>query len=100
FFTLAAGILIVRTQIRLPPLTRFIDGTSPIFAGKVFPFCFITIACEAISGFHSLISSGTTPKMILRESPARFIGYAAMLLESLVGVMAIVAACSMTPGVY
>jgi carbon starvation protein len=84
----------------MPPLTRFIDGTGPIFAGKIFPFCFITIACGAISGFHSLISSGTTPKMILRESHARFIGYGAMLLESFVGVMAMVAACSMTPGVY
>ncbi len=100
FFTLAAGILIVRPQILMPPLTRFIDGTGPIFAGKIFPFCFITIACGAISGFHSLISSGTTPKMILRESHARFIGYGAMLLESFVGVMAMVAACSMTPGVY
>src|SRR5260370_4535891 len=84
----------------MPPLTRFIDGTGPIFAGKIFPFCFITIACGAISGFHSLISSGTTPKMILRESHARFIGYGAMLLESFVGVMAMVAACSMTPGGY
>ena len=84
----------------MPPLTRFVDGTGPIFAGKIFPFCFITIACGAISGFHSLISSGTTPKMILRESHARFIGYGAMLLESFVGVMAMVAACSMTPGVY
>jgi carbon starvation protein len=100
FFTLAAGILIVRPQILMPPLTRFIDGSGPIFAGKIFPFCFITIACGAISGFHSLISSGTTPKMILRESHARFIGYGAMLLESFVGVMAMVAACSMTPGVY
>jgi carbon starvation protein len=100
FFILAAGILIVRPQILMPPLTRFIDGTGPIFAGKIFPFCFITIACGAISGFHSLISSGTTPKMILRESHARFIGYGAMLLESFVGVMAMVAACSMTPGVY
>jgi len=100
FFTLAAGILIVRPQILMPPLTRFIDGTGPIFAGKIFPFCFITIACGAISGFHSLISSGTTPKMILRESHARYIGYGAMLLESFVGVMAMVAACSMTPGVY
>jgi len=100
FFILAAGILIVRPQILMPPLTRFIDGTGPIFAGRIFPFCFITIACGAISGFHSLISSGTTPKMILRESHARFIGYGAMLLESFVGVMAMVAACSMTPGVY
>jgi carbon starvation protein len=71
-----------------------------VFAGKIFPFCFITIACGAISGFHSLISSGTTPKLILRESHARFIGYGAMLLESFVGVMAMVAACAMTPGVY
>jgi carbon starvation protein len=71
-----------------------------VFAGKVFPFCFITIACGAISGFHSLISSGTTPKMILRESHARVIGYGAMLLESFVGVMAMVAACAMPPGVY
>ena len=100
FFTLAAGILFVRPAVLMPPLTRFVDGTGPIFAGKIFPFCFITIACGAISGFHSLISSGTTPKMILRESHARFIGYGAMLLESFVGVMAMVAACSMAPGVF
>ncbi len=99
-FSLAAGILFVRPDVLMPPLTRFIDGTGPVFAGKIFPFCFITIACGAISGFHSLISSGTTPKMILRESQARFIGYGAMLLESFVGVMAMVAACAMTPGVY
>jgi carbon starvation protein len=99
-FSLAAGILLVRPQVLMPPLTRFVDGTGPVFAGKIFPFCFITIACGAISGFHSLISSGTTPKMILRESHARFIGYGAMLLESFVGVMAMVAACAMTPGVY
>ncbi len=99
-FSLAAGILFVRPQVLMPPLTRFIDGTGPVFAGKIFPFCFITIACGAISGFHSLISSGTTPKMILREGHARFIGYGAMLLEAFVGVMAMVAACSMTPGVY
>src|SRR6266478_1939068 len=99
-FSLAAGILFVRPQILMPPLTRFIDGTGPVFAGKIFPFCFITIACGAISGFHSLISSGTTPKMILRESHARFIGYGAMLLESFVGVMAMVAACAMPPGIY
>jgi carbon starvation protein len=99
-FSLAAGILIVRPQVLMPPLTRFVDGTGPVFAGKIFPFCFITIACGAISGFHSLISSGTTPKMILRESHARFIGYGAMLLESFVGVMAMVAACAMPPGVY
>jgi carbon starvation protein len=99
-FSLAAGILVVRPHVLMPPLTRFIDGSGPVFAGKIFPFCFITIACGAISGFHSLISSGTTPKMILRESQARLIGYGAMLLESFVGVMAMVAACAMTPGVY
>jgi carbon starvation protein len=99
-FSLAAGILLVRPHILMPPLTRFVDGSGPVFAGKIFPFCFITIACGAISGFHSLISSGTTPKMIQRETHARFIGYGAMLLESFVGVMAMVAACAMTPGVY
>ena len=99
-FSLAAGILIVRPEVHMPALTKFIDGTGPVFAGKIFPFCFITIACGAISGFHSLISSGTTPKMIQREGHARFIGYGAMLLESFVGVMAMVAACAMTPGVY
>src|SRR6202158_1050307 len=99
-FSLAAGILLVRPQVLMPPLTRFVDGSGPVFAGKIFPFCFITIACAAISGFHSLISSGTTPKMIQREGHARFIGYGAMLLESFVGVMAMVAACAMTPGVY
>ena len=99
-FTLAAGILLVRPHVLMPPLTRFVDGNGPVFAGKIFPFCFITIACGAISGFHSLISSGTTPKMIQREAHARFIGYGAMLLESFVGVMAMVAACAMTPGVY
>jgi carbon starvation protein len=99
-FSLAAGILLVRPQVLMPPLTRFVDGNGPVFAGKIFPFCFVTIACGAISGFHSLISSGTTPKMIQREGHARFIGYGAMLLESFVGVMAMVAACAMTPGVY
>jgi carbon starvation protein len=99
-FALAGGILFVRPHVLMPALTRFTDGTGPVFAGKIFPFCFITIACGAISGFHSLISSGTTPKMILRESHARFIGYGAMLLESFVGVMAMVAACAMTPGTY
>jgi len=99
-FSLAAGILLVRPEILMPPLTKFIDGNGPVFAGKIFPFCFITIACGAISGFHSLISSGTTPKMILRESESRFIGYGAMLMESFVGVMAMVAACAMSPGMY
>jgi len=99
-FSLAAGILLVRPLVLMPPLTRFTDGSGPVFAGKIFPFCFITIACGAISGFHSLISSGTTPRMIRREGHARFIGYGAMLLESFVGVMAMVAACAMHPGVY
>src|SRR6202795_4304163 len=99
-FSLAAGILLVPPQVLMPPLTRFVDGSGPVFAGKIFPFCFITIACGAISGFHSLISSGTTPKMIQREGHARFIGYGAMLLESFVGVMAMVAACAMPRGVY
>ncbi len=99
-FALAAGILFVRPQVNMPPLTRFIDGTGPIFAGGVFPFCFIIIACGAISGFHSLVSSGTTPKMILRETQTRMIGYGSMLIESFVGVMAMVAACVLQPGVY
>jgi carbon starvation protein len=99
-FSLAAGILLVRPQVLMPPLTAFTNGNGPVFAGKIFPFCFITIACGAVSGFHALISSGTTPKMIQREVHARFIGYGAMLLESFVGVMAMVAACAMPPGVY
>jgi carbon starvation protein len=98
--SLAAGIFLVRPQVLMPPLTAFVDGNGPIFAGKIFPFCFITIACGAVSGFHSLISSGTTPRMIQTEAHARFIGYGAMLLESFVGVMAMVAACAMPPGVY
>jgi carbon starvation protein len=97
---LAGGILVVRPTLQMPPLTRFIDGTGPVFAGKIFPFCFITIACGAVSGFHSLIASGTTPKMIMRESNARMVGYGAMLMESFVGVMAMIAACALSPGVY
>jgi len=99
-WALAAGILLVQPTMHMPPLTRFIDGTGPIFAGAVFPFCFITIACGAVSGFHSLISSGTTPKLIMRESHARFIGYGSMAMESFVGIMAMVAACALQPGVY
>ena len=99
-FALAGGILLVRPQVEMPALTQFIDGTGPVFAGTIFPFCFITIACGAVSGFHALISSGTTPKMITREGHARQIGYGSMLLESFVGVMALVAACSLQPGVY
>jgi carbon starvation protein len=97
---LAGGILAVRPLMLLPPLTRFSDGTGPIFAGKIFPFCFITIACGAISGFHSLISSGTTPKMLSKESHARLVGYGAMLMESFVAVMAMIAAAVLRPGVY
>ncbi|HUU13181.1 MAG TPA: carbon starvation CstA family protein [Terriglobia bacterium] len=97
---LALGIVAVRPLMLLPPLTQFTDGTGPIFAGKVFPFCFITIACGAISGFHSLIASGTTPKLISLESHARMVGYGSMLLESFVGVMAMVAAGVLQPGVY
>jgi carbon starvation protein len=97
---LAIGILFVRPDLQLPPLTRFVDGNGPIFAGKIFPFCFITIACGAISGFHALISSGTTPKMIAREWHAWPIGYGSMALESFVAIMALVAACALQPGVF
>jgi carbon starvation protein len=99
-FILAAGILFVRPTVQMPAVTRFTDGTGPIFAGTVFPFCFIVIACGAVSGFHALISSGTTPKMIRRETQARMIGYGSMLMESFVGVMAMIAACVLSPGVY
>ena len=97
---LAAGILLVRPELELPAFTRFVDGTGPIFAGKIFPFCFITIACGAVSGFHALIASGTTPKLIARESHARSIGYGSMVLESFVALMAMIAACVLQPGVY
>lgn len=99
-FVLALGILAVRPTLAMPALSRFIDGTGPVFAGNVFPFAFITVACGAISGFHSLISSGTTPKLIAKESQARMVGYGSMLLESFVAIMAMVAACVLQPGVY
>lgn len=97
---LAVGILFARPDLQLPAFTRFVDGTGPIFSGKIFPFCFITIACGAISGFHSLISSGTTPKMISKEGHALPIGYGGMLLEGFVAIMAMVAASVLQPGVY
>ena len=97
---LAAGILAVRPMLLLPAITRFADGTGPVFAGKIFPFCFITIACGAISGFHSLIASGTTPKMLSKESHARLVGYGGMLMESFVAIMAMIAASVLQPGVY
>jgi carbon starvation protein len=97
---LAVGIIAVRPELQMPALTRFVDGSGPVFGGSVFPFCFITIACGAISGFHALISSGTTPKLLKAETDARMIGYGAMLLESFVAVMAMVAAASLKPGVY
>ena len=97
---LAIAIVILNPQVQMPALTQFIDGTGPIFGGNVFPFVFITIACGAISGFHSLIASGTTPKLLANERDARFIGYGAMAMESFVAVMAMVAACVLEPGVY
>jgi carbon starvation protein len=97
---LAIAIVILNPQVQMPALTQFIDGTGPIFGGNVFPFVFITIACGAISGFHSLIASGTTPKLLANERDARFIGYGAMAMESFVAIMAMVAACVLDPGVY
>jgi carbon starvation protein len=97
---LALGILVVLPPLRMPALTPFIDGTGPVFAGKLFPFAFITIACGAISGFHALVASGTTPKMLTRESDARLIGYGGMLMESFVAVMALCAAALLDPGIY
>jgi len=97
---MAIGILIVNPSLQMPKITSFIEGTGPVFAGSIFPFLFITIACGAISGFHALISSGTTPKMVERETHTKMIGYGSMLVESLVGIMALIAACILEPGLY
>jgi carbon starvation protein len=97
---LGLAILLVMPPLKMPAVTQFIDGSGPVFAGTLFPFAFITIACGAISGFHALIASGTSPKMLSCESDARLVGYGGMLTESLVGVMAMVAAATLDPGVY
>ncbi|HSI37613.1 MAG TPA: carbon starvation CstA family protein [Methylotenera sp.] len=97
---LAIAIVILRPDIQMPALTQFTDGTGPIFGGKLFPFVFITIACGAISGFHALIASGTTPKLLANERDIRMIGYGAMLLESFVAIMAMIAATVLEPGVF
>jgi carbon starvation protein len=97
---LGVVVAILSPQLQMPALTRFIDGTGPVFAGPVFPFCFITIACGAVSGFHCLVSSGTTPKLLSSEADIRVIGYGAMVTEMCVGVLALVAACAMPPGEY
>ena len=97
---LAIGIVIMAPPLKMPALTKFIDGSGPVWAGPLFPFLFITIACGAVSGFHALIASGTTPKLIASEKDAPFIGYGAMLMESAVAIMALVAASILDPGVY
>jgi carbon starvation protein len=97
---LAVGILLAAPDLKMPAMTRFVDGTGPVFAGNLFPFLFITIACGAVSGWHSLISSGTTPKMLANEREALMVGYGAMLMESFVAIMALIAATVLQPGVY
>ena len=99
-FMLAVAILVLSPEVKMPALTQFIDGTGPIFKGSLFPFVFITIACGAVSGFHSLVSSGTTPKLLANEKEIRMIGYGSMALESFVAIMAVVAAGVLDPGVY
>ena len=97
---LGVAVIVLAPVLKMPAVTKFIDGSGPVFAGPVFPFCFITIACAAISGFHSLIASGTTPKLLARESHIRVVGYGAMVTEMCVGIMALIAACAMEPGQY
>src|SRR5450759_2856080 len=97
---LAVGIILVQPELKMPAVTKFMDGTGPVWSGSMFPFLFITIACGAVSGFHSLIASGTTPKMLENESQARFIGYGAMLTESFVAIMAMIGATVLEPGIY
>src|SRR5664279_2436483 len=97
---LAVGIMLVQPELKMPAVTKFIDGTGPVWSGSLFPFLFITIACGSVSGFHALIASGTTPKMVENESQARFIGYGAMLTESFVAIMAMIGATVLEPGVY
>jgi carbon starvation protein len=97
---LAAGIVLTLPELRMPALTRFVDGSGPVFSGALFPFLFITIACGAVSGWHSLIASGTTPKLVANERDARLVGYGAMLVEAFVAIMALIAAAVLDPGVY
>jgi carbon starvation protein len=97
---LVLGIILVHPDLQMPAVTAYIHGGGPIIPGKLFPFLFITIACGAVSGFHALVSSGTTPKMLEKESQARFIGYGAMLMEGLVGLVALLASCSLFPADY